>query len=239
MRLFQLVALAAFALIAFKLIGLAAEGAFEGLMVREAAAQGASAQNAPENKPAQAQNGQEQQAEAKAPAQNAAREDAKPTREIPASDQGQAGVSGDSRSAILERLSERREEIDQRERDLKLREELLQAAEKRLKAKLDKIDQFEKDKLEGKPGTKSAKENVQDLVVIYESMKPKDAARIFDALSIDILYQLASTLNPRKMSAILAEMDVKAAERLTVELAARALQTKDSQPKRTLPKIGG
>jgi len=212
MRLFQIVALAALALVIFKFIGLAASGAFEGLAVREAAAQ--------------------EEKKAEAPGSG----DAKAVRELPSSNDGPIGETGNTRSDLLQRLGERRDELEKREEDLKLREELLEAAEKRLKAKLDKIEKLEK---EGGPGSKSAQNNIKDLVVIYESMKPKDAARIFDALSLNILYQLATSINPRKMSGILAEMDVKAAERLTVEIAARALGEENGKKQRTLPKIGG
>lgn len=212
MRLFQIVALAAFSLVIFKLIGLAADGAFEGLAVQQAAAQ-------EETKSAEP-------------------DDGKAVRELPLSNDGQIGEPGNSRASILSRLGERRDELEKREEDLKLREELLKAAEKRLQSKLAKIDEFEKGD-GSKAGGKKSKDGLQDLVVIYESMKPKDAARIFDALSLNVLYQLASAINPRKMSGILAEMDVKAAERLTVEIAARALGDVNGKPKRSLSKIGG
>ena len=57
---------------------------------------------------------------------------------------------------------------------------------------------------------------------MYENMKPKDAAKIFDRLDIKILVEVASQIKPRRMSDILAQMSPEAAERLTVELANRA-----------------
>ena len=41
------------------------------------------------------------------------------------------------------------------------------------------------------------------------------------------------------MSAVLAEMDVKAAERLTVEMAAQSISKNSGRNKRKLQKIGG
>ena len=55
---------------------------------------------------------------------------------------------------------------------------------------------------------------------MYENMKAKDAARIFDRLDMRILLEVATQINPRRMSDILAQMSPEAAERLTVELAA-------------------
>ena len=57
---------------------------------------------------------------------------------------------------------------------------------------------------------------------MYENMKPKDAARIFDRLDMKILVDVSTQMNPRKMSDILAQMSPDAAERLTVRLANRA-----------------
>ena len=59
---------------------------------------------------------------------------------------------------------------------------------------------------------------------MYENMKAKDAAKIFDRLEIKILVEVATQINPRRMSDILAQMSPEAAERLTVELAARSGQ---------------
>ena len=50
-------------------------------------------------------------------------------------------------------------------------------------------------------------------------MKPKDAARIFDRLDMNVLTGLVRHMKPRVMSAILAAMKPAAAERLTLEIA--------------------
>ena len=57
---------------------------------------------------------------------------------------------------------------------------------------------------------------------MYETMKPKEAAKIFDRLDIKVLLDVASQIKPQRMSEILAQMSPEAAERLTVELAARS-----------------
>jgi flagellar motility protein MotE (MotC chaperone) len=71
---------------------------------------------------------------------------------------------------------------------------------------------------------------------MYEGMKPKDAAKVFDRLEMGVLIEIASQIAPRKMSDIMGLMQPEAAERLTVELARRA-SGDNKQPE--LPKIEG
>jgi flagellar motility protein MotE (MotC chaperone) len=73
---------------------------------------------------------------------------------------------------------------------------------------------------------------------MYENMKAKDAAKIFDRLDIKILVEVATQINPRRMSDILAQMSTPAAERLTVELATKSSAKETPQPE-DLPKIEG
>jgi flagellar motility protein MotE (MotC chaperone) len=75
---------------------------------------------------------------------------------------------------------------------------------------------------------------------MYENMKAKDAARIFDRLDLKILVDVTNQINPRRMADILAAMSSEAAEKLTVELATRAtLGERPPAPAAELPKIEG
>jgi flagellar motility protein MotE (MotC chaperone) len=53
---------------------------------------------------------------------------------------------------------------------------------------------------------------------MYETMKPKDAAKIFDRLEMRVLMEVASQMKPQIMASILSQMSPEAAERLTVEM---------------------
>ncbi len=148
-------------------------------------------------------------------------------------------VSSAGERALMESLKGRRQELDQRSRELDMRENLLKAAEKRVEAKIGELKEMEtrlkktmglRDKLEA--------ERFKGIVTMYENMKPKDAARIFDRLELNILIDVSTAMNPRKMSDILAQMTPDAAERLTVELANRSSAVKTSAPDK-LPKIQG
>ena len=122
--------------------------------------------------------------------------------------------------AILEGLSNRRKTLDKRGRELELRENLLKAAEKRVEAKIAELKAIES-RIEGelKKRDDSRSAQYQRLVQMYSNMKPKDAARIFDRLELNMLTGLVAQMKPRVMSAILAAMTPSAAERLTLEIA--------------------
>lgn len=141
--------------------------------------------------------------------------------------------------AVLERLQDRRQQLDARVRDMEMRESLLQAAEKRLEARLAElkavearinavVQQRDEDELKRFKG----------IVTMYENMKPKEAARIFERLDLKILVDVSTQMKPATMSAILAQMSPEAAERLTVELASRAAAQK-LQAADALPQIQG
>jgi len=140
--------------------------------------------------------------------------------------------------AILGRLQDRRKELDERSRELEMRESLLKAAEKRLDAKLTEMKDLET-KVRAMMGTreKNDAERFKSIVKMYENMKAKDAARILERLDMRIQAEVTSEIKPDKMSEILAQMSPGAAERLTVELARRA----DNKPQSAdqLPKIEG
>lgn len=148
-----------------------------------------------------------------------------------------AAAESPGERAVLERLQERRRELDKRRHDLDMRETLLKAAEQRMDAKLGELKSLEA-KTEGAAGgrAKARAENFKSLVTMYENMKPKDAARIFDRLELKVLVEVSTQMNPRKMSEVLGQMSPEAAERLTVELAKSA--TEQAMPDQ-LPKIEG
>lgn len=145
-----------------------------------------------------------------------------------------------SERALLERLQERRNELDARARELEVRENLLRAAEKRIEARVNELKETE-----GRITAAAQKKDEADasrlkaLVTMYENMKAKDAARIFDRLDLKILVDVTNQINPRRMADILAQMSPEAAERLTVELASRTSGEKLLPSPADLPKIEG
>jgi flagellar motility protein MotE (MotC chaperone) len=146
-----------------------------------------------------------------------------------------------SERAILERLQERRQELDSRAREIELRENLLKSAEKKYEAHATEMREQEANSPAALAKEKEAEvARLKNLVTMYENMKAKDAARIFDRLEMRILVEVASQINPRRMSDILGQMSSESAERLTVELANRAITSTDRNADAgNLPKIEG
>jgi flagellar motility protein MotE (MotC chaperone) len=138
----------------------------------------------------------------------------------------------------LERLQERRQELEARAREIEIRENLLKVAEKRLEARAGELKEVEgRVQAAGKKDEGEA-ERYKGLVTMYENMKAKDAAKIFDRLEMRVLLEVVSQINPRRMSDILGLMTPEAAEKLTVELANRGKGERTAAPN-ALPKIEG
>jgi flagellar motility protein MotE (MotC chaperone) len=152
------------------------------------------------------------------------------------------GPSSPAERAILERLGERRQELDARARELEIRENLLKSAERRLDGRVNELKT-----LEQQSGGSAQKKEAEDaaklkaLVTMYENMKAKDAAKIFDRLEMPVLIAVVSQIKPRVMADIMAQMQPEAAERLTTELASRAVGITPvaAAPPGELPKIEG
>lgn len=145
-----------------------------------------------------------------------------------------------SERAVLERLQARRQELEARAREIDIRENLLKSAEKRIEGRVEELKSVEAriaTKTEQKNETEVAR--FKGIVTMYEGMKPKDAAKVFDRLEMPVLFEIASQIAPRKMSDILGLMSPEAAERLTVELARRAGTDKSASSTADLPKIEG
>lgn len=141
--------------------------------------------------------------------------------------------------ALLERLTERRLELEERARALQVRETLLQAQEKRITEKVQELKDVEaKITAANKKKEETEDARLKGVVTMYESMKAKDAARIFERLDIRLATEVAHQISPRRMSEIMAQMTPEAAERLTVELANRNAAGKNPAPAE-LPKIEG
>jgi flagellar motility protein MotE (MotC chaperone) len=144
-----------------------------------------------------------------------------------------------SERAILERLQSRRQELEARAREIDIRESLLKAAEKRIDSRVEELKAVESritTATDQKTETDAAR--FKGIITMYEGMKPKDAAKVFDRLEMSVLFEIASQIAPRKMSDILGLMAPEAAERLTIEMARRAAPDR-SAAAAELPKIEG
>lgn len=124
------------------------------------------------------------------------------------------------RAELFRDLSKRRQDIEEREKALTAREALLLAAEKELDAKLRELASL-RTEIEAllQQQSEEEKARVASLVTIYEGMKAKDAARIFNTLDMDVLMTVIGAMSERKSAPILAEMNSEKARSVTILLA--------------------
>lgn len=130
---------------------------------------------------------------------------------------------------LLQDLAERREVLESRAKELDLRAGMLRAAEERIDKKIAELKAFQ-GTIEGlvKTYDDEQEQKMKSLVKIYENMKPKDAARIFEDLEMDTLLSVAERMKERKLAPVMANMNPDKARDMTVELSGR----------RELPEVG-
>ena len=124
------------------------------------------------------------------------------------------------RAELFRDLSKRRQQIAEQEKALSAREALLLAAERELDAKLRELTGL-RTEIEGllKQQSDEEKARIASLVLVYENMKAKDAARVFNTLDMDVLLEVMSAMSERKIAPIMAEMNPERARAVTVLLS--------------------
>ncbi len=121
---------------------------------------------------------------------------------------------------LLESLSKRREELQAWSESISMRENILNATEMKINKKISDLKILEKrvsELLAQYNDKEDAK--IRSLVKIYESMKPKDAANIFNELEMDILLSVVDAMSERRAAPILAKLNPEKARMVTEALA--------------------
>lgn len=123
-------------------------------------------------------------------------------------------------SAINAEMTKQQSELAARARQLEMRERLVEATARRMseQAQREQAEAEQRAQSEKKKEAE-AKRNVQQLVKVFQAMKPREAARIFEQLDIGIQVMVASRMRDRAVAAMLAAMTPAAATRLTTALA--------------------
>jgi flagellar motility protein MotE (MotC chaperone) len=192
----------------FALAGLLAMKSVE--LVRVAAAAMAQGQSVLTTAQAATPNAPEHAPPASAPTQPVA---------VPAADDGAPPVSDGERTVLLE-LRQRRQELDSREAGLTARESLLAATEQKLSGRVTELQALQKS-LEALEATRQEREDTswQRMVKLYETMKPRDAATIFNDLDMAVLLQLVDRMKEAKAAPVLAAMQPDKAREVTAKVA--------------------
>jgi flagellar motility protein MotE (MotC chaperone) len=122
--------------------------------------------------------------------------------------------------AVLEALRARRAELELREQAAAQREVMLAAAERRLTQRVEELTALQ-GRLEALERDRAAREEtgLRGLVKLYEGMRPRDAAAIFDELEMAVLLPIVDRMREAKASPVIAAMRPERARVLTAELA--------------------
>lgn len=123
---------------------------------------------------------------------------------------------------LLQKLAERRELIETRSQELEQREALLTAAEGRIDRKIDELQALQttiEDLL--RKHDEEEEKKIAQLVKIYATMKPKDAARIFNDLDMPILLTVLENMKEASSAPIFAAMEAQKARLVTEKLSSR------------------
>ena len=134
--------------------------------------------------------------------------------------------------ALLLELRQRRQDLETREASLAERESVIVAARDKLTARVDELRDLQR-KLEALDSERRKQEDSswQGLVKLYETMKPREAAVIFNDLSMPVLVQVMDRMKDAKAAAVLAAMDPDKARTLTQALAKLRTRTEaDARP---------
>ena len=184
------------------------------------------------------------EAGAKDPKESANKEEGPDSIKAPSSMPGDTSSDQRAFSApeieVLQSLSKRRDDLDKREQKIAAREALLTAGEEEVDRKVGELNKLKTD-IEKLLGQQQDMEDsrITSLVKIYEGMKPKDAANIFNTLDMDVLLAVIGRMKEAKSSPVLAAMDPEKARIVTIKLAEQrklpSLPEKKAAPAAPMP----
>ncbi|WP_454020712.1 MotE family protein [Azospirillum sp. Marseille-Q6669] len=139
--------------------------------------------------------------------------------------------------ALRAAIAEQKADVTARTRHLGEAEAVLAAAETRATSQIQKLSAIKRD-VEALMQQRSnlQAEDLKRMVTIYETMKPRDAARIFNDLETDIIIDVLDRMAERRSAPIIAELeDGKAREVTRLVLQRRALPGDRPPPPAPLP----
>ncbi|WP_203071301.1 MotE family protein [Falsiroseomonas ponticola] len=122
--------------------------------------------------------------------------------------------------AMAAGLRARREALEDRERAIATREALLAVAEQRLAARLAELTALQGRLEQADVDAREREESHwRTMAKLYETMRPREAAAVFNELDLPVLVQVVERMNDRKAAPVLGAMLPDRVRQLTVELA--------------------
>lgn len=123
---------------------------------------------------------------------------------------------------VLQQLVARRAEIERRAGEITRREAVLKAAEERIEAKVQELKKLQTGVEQAiRRYDEQEEQRRKSLVKIYETMKPQEAAKIFEQMDLTTLVEMVERMSERKVAPVLAAMNPVRAKQVTTELSKR------------------
>lgn len=137
-----------------------------------------------------------------------------------AADGGQTPT--DEIGEVLSALREREAQLEEREKSLDAREEVVREGEVELSRQMSEIEAAEGRLREMvNLADKASEQDVQTLVAVYENMRPDEAAPLFEQMPPAFAAGFLASMQPVTAAAVLAAMPPDAAYAVSVVLAGR------------------
>ncbi|WP_158746021.1 MotE family protein [Acidisphaera sp. L21] len=137
----------------------------------------------------------------------------------------------DAEKQLLQDLRGRRQELDARAQALNQREAVMAAAEQKLSARVGELTalQTRLETLE-KERQDHDEANWTGLVKVYETMKPREAAAIFNDMEMPVLLHVLDRMKDAKAALVLGAMQPDRARLATTQLAAQRTRSTTLPP---------
>lgn len=135
---------------------------------------------------------------------------------------GQAPAVSPETFRMIETIENKNRELKKREEELRLKEVRLQALEAKVRKDLEKIEKsISESKAQLGVQDEKTKENVEALIKVYSSMKPEEAANLVEAIDEDLALKIVSGMKSKIAGQVLSKLDVKVAKRISEKLAGK------------------
>jgi flagellar motility protein MotE (MotC chaperone) len=132
------------------------------------------------------------------------------------------GVSPETFS-MIETIENKNRELKKREEELRIKEVRLEALEAKVRKDLKKIEKsISESKEQMGLQDEKTKENVAALIKVYSSMKPEEAANLVEAIDEDLALKIVSGMKSKVAGQVLSKLDVQVAKRISEKLAGKS-----------------
>ena len=123
---------------------------------------------------------------------------------------------------MIEVIENKNRELKKREEELRLKEVRLEALEAKVRKDLKKIEKsISESKEQMGAQDEKTKANVNSLIKVYSSMKPEEAASLVEAIDEELALKIVSGMKSKIAGQVLSKLDVKVAKRISEKLAGK------------------